>query len=717
MQQYARDHGVADHLVTTDRVSDTALRVLYQRCAAFVFPSLYEGFGLPILEAMHCGAPVIAGNNSSQIEVVGDAGLLFNVANAGELAAQLVRVLDDEGLAQELRERAVVQARRFRWEDTADKALDVLTQSHVSKPAVQSRSSRKRVPRRRIAFFSPLPPLRSGISDYSARLLDELKQRYTIDLYHDAGYVPHIGLSSVDFGCYDHRLFERNARVLGYDAVVYQMGNNPYHGYIYETLLRYPGIVTVHDLNLAGFQFWYAGQLGVDGEAHIRREFEAFCGAGAEKTLHSLAAFADTPWGIPRACIQQGYHLNGRIFEHATAVIVHSPWCAEQVRSWCPAHLAKTSIVAFGATALDISPEQRRAIRARFQIPQNALIIASLGLLQATKMNAEAIAAFAPLARVIPEALLIFIGPEVDNGEARRKVMELGLQHQVRFLGHQPGDLAELASMADIGVCLRRPPTNGETSAALMDLLRVGVPTIVSDVGTFSCYPDSVVRKHCWDSSGLAGLTQALRELAEDRPGARPWAARRGTMSNRTMAGRAQPTRMKRSSSGPPRDGPGPERTGPQRCRFRSEPPRRKSSTPHRETSRPATSGSQGRLARRTGPHPQTYQVSHEGHDQEAGPNPLADLSPGAATRHSQIRSPYDAALRFGSGARRSPGQSRLGPQQRCARAGPAPDPGRDASGADTRPSVERQGRSPRREPVGGRRRNRLTRFIEEAEI
>ena len=81
-----------------------------------------------------------------------------------------------------------------------------------------------------------------------------------------------------------------------------------------------------------------------------------------------------------------------------------------------------------------------------------------------------------------------------------------------------PDDLADLAAIADIGVCLRRPPTNGETSAALLDLLRLGVPTIVSDVGSFSCYPDSVVRKHRWDLDGLAGLTQALRELAEDRP-------------------------------------------------------------------------------------------------------------------------------------------------------------------------------------------------------
>jgi len=289
-----------------------------------------------------------------------------------------------------------------------------------------------------------------------------LKRRYTIDLYHDAGYVPHFGLQSPDFGCHDYRLFERNARVLGYHALVYQMGSSPYHGYMYETLLRHPGIVTLHDLGIAVFR--------------------------------------------------------GRIFQQATAVIVHSPWCAEQVRSRFPAHLGKVSVVAFGATALDPSSDHRRAIRARFEMPREALIIASLGQVHATKMDCETIAAFALLARVIPEALLVFVGEEHDNGEARSKVMELGLQHRVRFLGHHPGDLADLAAITDIGVCLRRLPTNGETSGALIDLLRLGVPTIVSDVGSFSCYPDSVVRKHRWDSDGLAGLTQALRELAEDRP-------------------------------------------------------------------------------------------------------------------------------------------------------------------------------------------------------
>ena len=104
----------------------------------------------------------VAGNNSSQIEVVGDAGLLVNVANAGELAAQLVRVLDDSGRSRELRERAVVQARRFRWEETADKALEVLTRQHAPEPTVHVRLSALMRPAAPDRLLLALASIRAG---------------------------------------------------------------------------------------------------------------------------------------------------------------------------------------------------------------------------------------------------------------------------------------------------------------------------------------------------------------------------------------------------------------------------------------------------------------------------------------------------------------------------------------------------------------------------
>jgi glycosyltransferase involved in cell wall biosynthesis len=478
-------------------------------------------------------------------------------ATADKALEVLTRLFEEPGRAQETGEQPEVQARRSPWEATADNG--VLTRSHAPEPSVGPRSGRRRVARRRIAFFSPLPPLYSEVAEDSARLLAELKHRYAIDLYHDAGWLPHIGLRTPEFGCYDYRLFERNARVMGYHALVYQMGDSHYHHYMYEILLHHPGIVTLHDLVLAGFQFSYAQRPGVDGDAHIRREFEAFCGAGVDEAFREIAARAEAPGGMPAACIERGIHLNGRILQRAAAVVVHSPWGLDQVRSRFPDHVDKISVVAPGATALDPSPRERSEIRARFGMPADALIIAGVGRIHPTWMNAEIVAAFAPLAREMPGALLAFAGKEDDQGEARRKALELGLRHQVRFLGHRQADVAaELAAIADIGVCLRRPPMGGETPAGLLDLLRMGVPTIVSDAGPLSYLPNSVVRKYRWERDGLAGLTRALRELAEDRPRRETLgrAARRHVLQNhawsetadayeevieRAVAGRARP--------------------------------------------------------------------------------------------------------------------------------------------------------------------------------
>lgn len=126
---------VADRVVLTGALHDDGLRALYQHCAAFLFPSRCEGFGLPILEALQCGAPVVAGRNSSQIEVVGDAGLLVEVDRPADIAASLRQVLEDAELARRLRGAAVRQAQQFSWERTAELCRAALEQTAARAPA------------------------------------------------------------------------------------------------------------------------------------------------------------------------------------------------------------------------------------------------------------------------------------------------------------------------------------------------------------------------------------------------------------------------------------------------------------------------------------------------------------------------------------------------------------------------------------------------------
>jgi glycosyltransferase involved in cell wall biosynthesis len=110
----------------TGFVRDSDLRALYTGAEAFVFPSLYEGFGLPVLEAMACGAPVICSQTTALPEVAADAALLINPADVEAIAHGLDTVLKDRDLRASLRERGLRRAKHFSWDETARCVWDVL---------------------------------------------------------------------------------------------------------------------------------------------------------------------------------------------------------------------------------------------------------------------------------------------------------------------------------------------------------------------------------------------------------------------------------------------------------------------------------------------------------------------------------------------------------------------------------------------------------------
>lgn len=110
------------------RVSDLELVTLYSMADVFAFPSFVEGFGVPPLEAMACGAPVITSNTSSLPEVVGDAALLIDPHNTGELAGAITRVLENTALQEELRQKGYARAAQYTWAASARTMLSVYEQ-------------------------------------------------------------------------------------------------------------------------------------------------------------------------------------------------------------------------------------------------------------------------------------------------------------------------------------------------------------------------------------------------------------------------------------------------------------------------------------------------------------------------------------------------------------------------------------------------------------
>jgi len=126
LARLAESLGLTDRVVFPGRVDDADLPALYSEAAVYVTPSLQEGFGATVLEAMACGAPVISSNRAALPEVVGDAGLLFDAEQERELAAVLARVLSDAALAEDLRRRALARAGLYTPARTTGRVLALL---------------------------------------------------------------------------------------------------------------------------------------------------------------------------------------------------------------------------------------------------------------------------------------------------------------------------------------------------------------------------------------------------------------------------------------------------------------------------------------------------------------------------------------------------------------------------------------------------------------
>lgn len=125
-----KDRNVDTSIILTGYVPESDLPALYSGAVCFVYPSYFEGFGLPPLEAMKCGAPVIVGNKTSLPEVVGDAALMIDPFDVNAIAAAIKRVIADSDFRAELRVKGLERAKQFDWKETARQTLEVYERAY-----------------------------------------------------------------------------------------------------------------------------------------------------------------------------------------------------------------------------------------------------------------------------------------------------------------------------------------------------------------------------------------------------------------------------------------------------------------------------------------------------------------------------------------------------------------------------------------------------------
>lgn len=476
-----------EEMVLTGYLSDSDLVALYNLCQLSVCPSEYEGFGLPVLEAMRCGAPVIASRSSSHPEVAGWDEALFSPSSATEMACLMTRVLTEPGFRQSLVENSARQATRFSWEATARTALASMEQYLSKRPNLRSETTLSPVltqARPRMAFISPLPPERSGISDYSAQLLPALSRFYEIDVIVNQSKVSD---DWVQRHCAIRSVQDFVGRGEQYDRVVYQFGNSHFHSHMFALLDQCPGIVVLHDFFLSG----------VLSHLESRSETRQFW-IDALFYSHGYPALHDYFHGASRQAVALRYPGNLPVIEAGLGVVVHSRHAIDLARGWFGAGINDLSLIPLVRdTELPVSRDQaRKALR----IPDDWFLVCSFGYLSRSKLNHRLLNAWSQvmLRGRSSKSLLLFVGENPDpryQVEIAQQIAELGLAKTVRVTGWTDTEKFQ-ALLAAADLCIQlRTDSRGETSAAVLDCMNFGQATIINAHGSMADIRDSTVFK------------------------------------------------------------------------------------------------------------------------------------------------------------------------------------------------------------------------------
>jgi glycosyltransferase involved in cell wall biosynthesis len=485
----ARRQGLADgDVVITGFVPEQDLVDLYNLCALFVFPSWHEGFGLPALEAMMCGAPVIGANTSSLPEVIGRADAMFDPRDDDAIASKMTQALTDEAFRHSLIEHGAIQSPKFSWTASARRALCAFEALHASsagrhaQPTTHQLSSRTSRPR--LAYVSPLPPQRSGIAGYSAELLPELAKLYEIELITDLQSIDTdelptpLKLRSIQW-------FRENAA--DFERVIYHFGNSEFHQHMFELLEEIPGMVVLHDFYLSGIQ---AHREIVGGEPFNWTHSLYFS--------HGYNAVADRARAVDSAEVVYKYPCNFDVLRLATGIIVHSPHSIELIAIWFGSEIAqKTVLIPLVRVAPKTTADMRAQARAEIGLKPGQFLVCAFGILGPTKLNNRLQNAWmqSSLAND-PRCQLIFVGENeqgaygakleqaIANNKGKSKISITGWVDHKTFQRY--------LNAADAAVQLRTL-SRGETSAAVLDAMSRGIPTVVNANGSMAFLPSDAV--------------------------------------------------------------------------------------------------------------------------------------------------------------------------------------------------------------------------------
>ena len=502
--KFARSEGlIGDELVFPGHVTDDQLILLYNLCTLFVFPSLHEGFGLPVLEAMACGAPVIGSDLSSIPEIIEREDARFDPRSVQEMARLMTQILTDTTFRQSLCEYSGRQAGKFSWDATARRALTAIESVYNTTGTKCHSRAYQKTDRPRLAMVTPLPPQKTGIAEYCVELLQVIAEYYQIELVTDQ-MQPELPVELAGLPIRSVSWFDQHAAE--FDRIVYQFGNSPFHAHMFNLLERHRGVVVLHEVFFSGLLDW----MDVTG-ARSGAFYQALYDSHGYPALAYERAEGRRPalWKYP---------CSTDIFRRASGLILHSSYAARLLQEFYgPIGTDDWQLVPQLRSLPEIG--SRKGVRQALGFSEEDFVVCSFGFVDPAKLSARLLDGWvdAGLAND-PRCHLLFVG-ENHGGDYGAELLQRirGLKtDRVRITGYlNSATFSDHMKAADAAIQLRTL-SRGETSRAVLDCLAYGLPVVVNANGPMTDYPEDVVLKLS-DAFTDEELIDALKRLRADR--------------------------------------------------------------------------------------------------------------------------------------------------------------------------------------------------------
>lgn len=470
-----KELGLEGQVVLTGFVSDQELADIYAKADVFFFPSLYEGFGLPILEAMLGGAYVLSADNSSLPEVCGDYGLFCNAEDTDDMAEKLYHAINNaKKETPEDKRRRQEYAFGFSWEKTAMESLAAIEvkDKHLGKEQ-----------KRKIAIVTPWPDQQTGIANYVYKLVPYLSRYFEVDIFVDHTEDEKCLFKPNKYGNV-YMIKELDNRHNEYAQIIYQIGNNcSFHTGIYNYLRKYPGIAEIHDFVL---QFLYLSFFSTKQYDVFRDALESGYGEEGIAYFNGLKDGSIAPDDLR-------FPMSHSVSRIAKKTIVHNHWSREQMKD----HDNVFTIPHPCYNKIEVDPAVGKSIMEgylkKFKLQEGDILIGCFGFINENKRPDKIISALETLIAKGFKVKLVFFG-KANSPELEEIIRQKKLEEIVGITGYIDYDQYSVGlEMCDIVVNLRYP-SMGEASGTLCEAFKYGKPVLVSDVNQYREYPDEV----CW---------------------------------------------------------------------------------------------------------------------------------------------------------------------------------------------------------------------------